>query len=52
MVVATGWMGGGSRCPWNGVVAVSSGSGCGSKCTCDKVVAAASVLEAGWQQQC
>src|SRR6266702_3238145 len=53
MVVATGWMGGGSggRCPWNGVVAVSSGGSCGSKCTCDKVAVVAGVFEAGWWWQ-
>ena len=54
MAVATGWMGGGGggRCPWNGVAAVSSGGGCGSKCACDKVAAAAGVLEAGWRRRC
>ncbi len=54
MAVATGWMGGGGggRCPWNGVAAVSSGGGCGSECACDKVAAAAGVLEAGWRRRC
>src|SRR6266702_7559196 len=54
MAVATGWMGGGGggRCPWNGVAAVSSGSSCGSECACDKVAAAAGVLEAGWRWRC
>ncbi len=54
MAVATGWMGGGGRgrCPWNGVVAVSSGSSCGSECACDKVAAVAGVFEAGWWRWC
>ncbi len=54
MAVVMGWMGGGSggRCPWNGVVAVSSGGSCGSECACDKVAVAAGVFEAGWWWQC